>query len=191
VQAALKRDFVSVDDYFAGEEASQLKHEYISGSLYAMAGVTTSHNLISGNIYASIKQALRGGLCRVFIADVKVRLNIAGEDIFYYPDVMVGCDPRDTHRLYLRYPNILVEVSSESTERLDRGEKRLAYQTIETLEEYVIAAQERVEVTIFRRASNWKPEVLSRMSDTVNLKSISLSLKLSSIYEGIVTGAAR
>src|SRR6266480_3588629 len=68
----------------------------------------------------------------LFLTSKSVSLAL-GDDVFYYPDVMVGCDPRDTHRLYLRYPNILVEVSSESTERLDRGEKRLAYQTIETL----------------------------------------------------------
>src|SRR5439155_6937697 len=106
---------------------------------------------------------LKGKPCKVLIADVKVRLGVEAEDVFYYPDVMIGCDPRDTHHLYLRYPKILVEVASPSTERLDRHEKRSAYQAIETLEEYVMVAQDRVEVTIFRRANQWRPETFSRI----------------------------
>ena len=185
MQASLKRDFVSVDDYLAGEEASEVKHEYVGGAVYAMAGVSKDHNLIALNIYTAVRNGLRGGPCRAYVSDVKVHLKLRGENVFYYPDVMVGCDARDTHRLYLQYPKILVEVSSESTERLDRREKRLSYQTIETLEEYVIAAQDRVEVTIFRRTNNWRPEVLNRLSDNINLKSIGLSFKLSSICEGV------
>ena len=97
---------------------------------------------------------------------------------------MVGCDPRDTQRLFLRYPKVLVEVSSPSTERLDRREKRWAYQTIETLEEYVIVAQDRVEVSIFRRANQWKAESCARLEDVLAFKSLDLSLALSAIYEG-------
>ena len=97
---------------------------------------------------------------------------------------MVGCDPRDTQRLFLRYPKVLVEVSSPSTERLDRREKRLAYQTIETLEEYIIVAQDRMEVTTFRRANQWKAEIYARSEDLLTFKSLDLSLTLSAIYEG-------
>src|ERR1051326_2402053 len=158
MQTALNRDYISVEDYLAGEEMSQLKHEYSAGVVYAMAGATREHNRIAGNVYSAFGQRLPGGPCQAFISDVKLRLDAMGDDVFYYPDVMVGCDSRDTNRLYLRYPKVLVEVSSESTERLDRGEKRLAYQTIETLEEYVIVAQDRPEVTIFRRPTNWQPE---------------------------------
>ena len=84
MQAALKRDFVAVDDYLAGEEASELKNEYIGGTVYAMAGVTTDHNQIAGNFYASFKHALRGSPCRVFISDVKVRLDLQEQNVFYY-----------------------------------------------------------------------------------------------------------
>src|SRR6266446_4816259 len=135
MQAALSQDFLSVEDYLSGEEGGEIKHEYIAGAVYAMAGATSDHNLIAGNIYAAFRSGLHGGRCRAFILDLKVRLKIAQDDVFYYPDVMVGCDPRETHKLYLSFPKLLVEVSSESTERLDRREKKLAYQTIETLEE--------------------------------------------------------
>jgi len=185
MQAAVKRDFVSVEDYLAGEEASRVKHEFIGGGTYAMAGATVEHNLIAFNIASAFRSHLRGKPCRTLIADVKVRLTINREDVFYYPDVMVGCDPRDTQKLYLQYPKILVEVASESTERLDRSEKRLAYQTIETLDEYLIIAQDHVEATVFRRANNWYPEVIANRDQTILFKSIGLSLPLSAVYEGV------
>jgi Uma2 family endonuclease len=101
---------------------------------------------------------------------------------------MVGCDKRDTHQLYLRYPKILVEVTSPSTERLDRCEKWLAYQTIETLAEYVLIAQDRFEVTIFRRARKWKPEVLNQRDDFLLLKSIDLELPIGALCGGVTLG---
>src|SRR5205814_5465958 len=128
----------------------------IGGIVYAMAGTTTDHNQITINLVLAARARLKGTPCRVFTLDIKLRLKIAQDEIFYYPDVMVGCDTRDTHKLYLSFPKLLVEVSSDSTERLDRREKKLAYQTIETLEEYLIVAQDRVEVTLFRRATNWQ-----------------------------------
>jgi Uma2 family endonuclease len=186
MQTALNRDHISVDDYLAGEELSEVKHEYSAGSVYAMAGATREHNQIAGNIYSAFSHRLRGGPCQAFISDVKLRFDAMGDDVFYYPDVMVGCDSRDTNRLYLRYPKLLVEVSSESTERLDRGEKRMAYQTIETLEEYVIVAQDRPDVTIFRRTNKWAPESVAGSGQSVSLKSLDFTLSLSAIYEGVL-----
>ena len=190
MQALLKQDFISVEDYLAGEEAGQVKHEYIAGEVYAMAGGTSDHHQIGLNIAFAARSHLKGKPCKVFVFDFKVRLKIAQDDVFYYPDGMVGCDPRETHESYLRFPKLLVEVSSDSTERLDRREKKLAYQTIETLEEYLIVAQDRLEVTLFRRGNNWQPEVCSRLNDAVALKSIDLRLPLSAIYEGVEVGAA-
>jgi Uma2 family endonuclease len=186
MQAALKSDVITVEDYLAGEEASEAKHEYIGGVVYAMDGTTIQHNLIIQNIAFAARAHLKGRPCKVLIADVKVRLDLQQQDVFYYPDVMVGCDPRDTNRLYLRHPKILVEVSSDSTERIDRHEKRSAYQSIETLEDYVMAAQDRIEVTLFRRSNNWNPEVFNRPDQSLSLKSIEFVLPLSSVYEGVV-----
>jgi Uma2 family endonuclease len=173
-----------VDEYLAGEEASDIKHEYVGGAVYAMAGATREHNRLAQNIAFALRSHLKDKPCGIFISDIKLRLKSQAEDVFYYPDVMVGCDPRDKHPLCLRYPKILVEVSSASTERLDRHEKRLAYQAIETLEEYVLVAQDRVEVTIFRRADNWNAEVFNQLHQTITLKSIALTLPLSLVYEG-------
>jgi Uma2 family endonuclease len=182
---AARSEHLSVDEYLAGEERSRVKHEYIGGETYAMADATKDQNQIALNIYTVLRAGLRGGKCRAFVSDIKVRLEIGREDIFYYPDVVVGCDPRDRHPGFLQYPKAIVEVLSESTERLDRMEKRTSYQTIETLEEYVLVAQDRAEVTLFRRANQWQPEVYNSPDQKVDLPSLGVSLPLELIYEGV------
>src|SRR5437588_8261366 len=89
---------VTVEDYLAAEQHSDIRHEYIAGSVYAMAGASDRHNLISGNIYAPLHSHLRAKTCRVFMSDVKLRAQASGENIFYYPDLMVVCDSRDSDR---------------------------------------------------------------------------------------------
>jgi Uma2 family endonuclease len=89
--------------------------------------------------------------------------------------------------LISRYPKLIVEVSLESTERLDRGEKLMAYQSIEILEEYVIVAQDRPDTTILRRANKWQPEAVTGLGQRVYMKSIDLTLSLAEIYEGVLT----
>jgi Uma2 family endonuclease len=191
MRLAIRSEGLSVEDYLAGEEASDVKHEYFGGAVYAMAGATKEHNLIAGNIYASFHRTLRGGPCRPFFGDVKVRLKIMEDDVFYYPDVVVGCDPRDTHRLYLCFPKVIVEVLSENTERLDRQEKRWNFQTIETLEEYILVAQNRMEVTVFRRATRWQAQVHTQPEQKVEFKSLKLKIPVATIYAGIEVGARK
>ena len=185
MQAAVNRDFVSVDDYLAGERTGDVRHEYVGGAVYAMAGATKIHNTIALNICLALRAHARGGPCRTYMSDIKLRLGKSPAEVFYYPDVMVGCDPRDTHQLYLQHPKLIVEVSSESTERIDRHEKRLAYQEIETLEEYLIVRQERPDVTIFRRASNWTAEIVHLTTEAIRLNSLDFALPLSLVYEGV------
>jgi Uma2 family endonuclease len=114
-----------------------------------------------------------------------VRLHIAGRDVFYYPDLMVTCDPRDTHRLFKSYPKVIIEVLSESTENTDRREKFWNYIQLESMEEYVLVAQDKVEVTIFRRATDWNPETLEDCQQELELRSLNLKLPVSAIYERV------
>lgn len=185
MNTALETHFVGIEEYLSGEERSDIRHEFIGGVIYAMAGGSDEHNIISLNLASALRQHVRGGSCSVFMTDVKTRLNIANEDIFYYPDVMVCCDPRDTNRYYKLYPKVLMEVLSQTTERTDRREKFLSYIQIETLEEYVMAAQSKMEVTIFRRANYWKPEVLTLAEQEMKLTSLNFSLPLRDVYEAI------
>jgi len=185
MEAVRQLDWISAENYLEGEQASEVRHEYIGGVVYAMAGASDEHNTLSLTLAAELRTHLRGKNCRVFMVDAKVRLEIVREDIFYYPDVMVACDPRDTDRFFKRFPKVLIEVLSDTTERTDRREKFLSYIQIETLEEYVLVAQDKMEVTLYRRAAGWQPEILRQPGQTLRLPSLDFSLPLTAVYEGV------
>ena len=183
IQAAL--DLVHVDDYLKSEWKSEIRHEYLGGSLYAMAGASEEHNVIAGNLFAALRAHLRGKACRVFVSDMKVRLRIAEDEILYYPDVLVACDPRDTDRYFKRFPKVLIEVLSPDTERTDRREKFLSYIQIETLEEYVLVAQDKMEVTVLRRSNHWQPEVVQAADQQLRLGSLDFAMSVTDVYDGV------
>ena len=185
MQSVLETHFLSVDDYLSGEQLSDIRHEYVDGVVYAMAGTSDVHNIIAGNFFASFHAHLRGGKCRPFMSDVKARLQLGAKQIFYYPDIMVACDPRDTNAFFKDFPKVIVEVLSESTERADRSEKFWNYTQIPTLEEYLLASQTKKEVTVFRRSQQWKPEVLYLPDQELHLPSLSFKTPLHVIYDGV------
>src|SRR6266508_990801 len=126
MEAVVQNDYVSVEDYLAAEEKSDIRHEYLGGFVYAMAGETRAHNTITGNLYVAIHQHLRGGPCKLYVNDIRVNFLLQQDEYYYYPDLVVTCDPRDTHPRFIRRPKLLIEISSESTERIDRREKFFA-----------------------------------------------------------------
>jgi Uma2 family endonuclease len=185
MEALKQAEKVSVEDFLAGERGSAVRHEYIGGVVYAMAGASDEHIALCMNLAFALRTHLRGTPCRVQMSEGKTRLQVGEEDVFYYPDVMVACDPRDTDRYYKRYPKVLIEVLSESTEAIDRREKFLSYRQIETLEEYVLVAQARVEVTVFRRATKWQPEILRDLEQELQFRSLDFKLPLRSVYDSV------
>jgi Uma2 family endonuclease len=185
MQAALREDFVSVEDYLAAEESSELRHEYLGGLVYAMAGETRDHNQIVQNIGFSLRQHLRGGRCKSYMSDIRVNFDIRDDAYYYYPDLVVTFDARDTHPKFVRHPKLLIEVLSPSTERIDRREKFFAYTTIESIEEYVLVGQDPREITVMRRAEDWRKEIISGADVVVALASIQITLPLAVIYEGV------
>jgi Uma2 family endonuclease len=185
MQTAEKHDFVAVEDYLASEETSEIRHEYLGGLVYAMAGETTAHNQISQNLLINIRQHLRDGRCKTYISDIRVNFQIRGDEYFYYPDIVVTCDKRDTHERFVRFPKLIIEVSSPSTERIDRREKFFAYTSIETLEEYVLIPQKPGDFTVFRKVNNWREEKISADAAELRLESLQFSVPRSAIYEGI------
>jgi Uma2 family endonuclease len=143
------------------------------------------HNIIAGNLFAALHSHLRGGKCRAFVSDLKARLQLGEKHIFYYPDLMVACDARDTNAYFKDFPKVIIEVLSESTERIDRSEKFWNYTQIGSLEEYVLASQDKMEVTIFRRSNEWKPEVHRLPEQELHLPSLDFKIQLKAIYEGV------
>lgn len=185
MEALRQPAWISAVDYLEGEQQSEVRHEYIAGTIYAMAGASEEHNTIAINVLAELRAHLRGKPCRPFIADMKIRVHIGQDDIFYYPDIMVVCDARDADRYFKRYPRVIIEVLSAETERTDRREKFLNYTRIETLEEYVLIAQDQAEVTILRRANQWHPEIVTGVGEALCLPSLNFTLPLATVYEGV------
>ena len=185
MQATRNVAAINVEEYLAGELQSKDRHEYLGGVVYAMAGASDDHNIISLNLASVLRAHLRGKRCQVFMADVKLRVQISAEDVFYYPDVMVTCDPRNTDAYFKRFPQVLMEVLSPQTEPTDRREKFLSYIQIETLEEYVLVAQDKLEVTVFRRANKWQPEIVQKPEEQLRLNSLAFTLPLDLVYEGV------
>ena len=176
---------LTAEEYLKFEQDGDIRHEYVAGQIYAMAGASEEHNLITGNIFALIRPHLRGGTCRAFVADMKVKVETQQADIFYYPDLLVTCDPEDNQKYFKTSPNLIVEVLSGSTETTDKREKRVNYQTIESLQEYVLVSQDEIKVEVYRRDNdNWTVETLNT-NDNLNLDSVGLNLTIADIYEDV------
>lgn len=183
---ALRRDdSISNEEYLDGEQISEIRHEYIAGRVYAMSGATPLHNVISLNVVDLLRQHTAGKRCRVFASDVKVR--VEASDAFFYPDVLVSCDPRDklTER-FVRYPSVVVEVLSPSTEAYDFGDKFDHYRNIPTLRDYVLIRQDRPAAYSFRRRDSgvWELRPLVE-EDEIELESLGLRRPVTDLYLGI------
>ena len=148
-----------------------------------MTGASRSHGLITLNIATFLRPLVRGTDCQLFANDMKVRLSIGGDDIFYYPDLLLSCDPTDREAYYCSCPWLIVEVLSDSTARIDRREKFMAYQTMPSLREYLLVSQGRRAVQIHRRASDWASEIIAE--GAVRLDCLDCELGLDVIYEDI------
>ncbi len=175
--------YLSVEDYLAGENESPVRHEYVDGQVYAMAGASDRHNRIAGNVFARLSDHLAEGPCEPFISDMKIRVS---SRLFYYPDVVVTCEPGGDHYTKTQ-PVLIVEVLSPSTERIDRYEKLLAYRQVPSVQEYVLIAQARMLVEIHRRSSDgeWEHDILTEPEDELALKSVGLSLSLAQVYRRV------
>jgi Uma2 family endonuclease len=184
--ASEQRQRLSVEEYLAFEEKSEQRHEYIDGAVYAMSGVRQAHEIVAGNLFAAIHGHLRGGPCKPYKSEFKLRLKVDQRDLFYYPDVMVACGRVDGASVYLQDPKLVVEVLSPSTESIDRREKFLSYKQIAAVEEYVLVAQDSAQIMAYRRAQNWAPRVHSGRDSIITFRSIGLSLELGQIYEGVL-----
>lgn len=185
MDSAIRQSTAGVAEYLASEERGEVRHEYLGGVLHAMAGASAAHNAIVLNIGAELRAKLRGGPCRVFVSDFKVHLQIAGENFFYYPDVVITCHERGIEKYFLRFPTVVFEVLSETTEAIDRREKLTNYRQTTTLEEYVLVAQDRREVIVHRRPDGWAPQVITAPEAELKLPSLQVALPLTRIYEDV------
>jgi Uma2 family endonuclease len=185
--ASLQKDYITPEEYLQLELQSDTKHEYIDGYVYAMSGASDSHVTVSLNLATLLRNHLRGSGCRVFISDMKARIEKINR--YYYPDVMVTCDERDRENpTEKKFPCLIVEVLSDSTEAFDRGDKFADYQILETLQEYVLINVKRQRVECFRRNSEglWLLQSYTSQQESFQLQSINFEAKMSDLYEDVV-----
>lgn len=184
-------DRLSVADYLALEAVSITKHEYWDGYLVAMAGASDAHVAIVGNLFA----ALLGHIappCRIYMTDM--RLQIANKNRYFYPDLLVTCDPRDTiitpeNNYAKQFPTLIVEVLSDTTELRDRGSKFFDYQQIESLQEYALINTSCQRVECFRRNTedDWVLTTYTPdRADQFQLKSVDFTGTLTQLYRNVI-----
>ncbi len=181
-----RQEYISPEEYLEGEKISEIKHEYIDGEVYAMAGASDAHINISGNLYIRLRNHLRGGGCSVYISDMKAQIHRRSR--YYYPDVMVTCDPRDRDSEYSKgHSSLIIEVLSDSTEAKDRGIKFKDYRRSPSLQEYVLVSQDTMNIDIFRRNEKGRWELYSfTEGEEVEFTSIDFRCDIADIYEDVV-----
>ncbi|TQV62101.1 MAG: Uma2 family endonuclease [Halothiobacillaceae bacterium] len=180
--AAEKLAFTA-DDFLKWESTQDTKHEFADGIAYAMAGAGEKHVTISGNVFAALRNHVRGTPCRSYIADMKLRVDKA--DAFFYPDVFVTCSEQDAKREdHKADPVLVIEVLSPSTAAYDRGLKFANYRQLPALMEYVLIDPERVSVEVFRRDASGHWVLYPYGPDeAVELASVGMSLPIATVYE--------
>lgn len=170
--------------YLATEEVGALKHEYLHGEVFAMAGGSPDHAALAMSVGAALLDGLRGKPCRVFSSDLRVR--VMESDLSTYPDVTVVCEhlqyaPDDT--MAIVNPLLIVEVLSPATEAWDRGEKFSHYRRLSSLREYLLVAQDTPRLELFRRsdAGHWELHD-ARSGAALELTSVGITLHVDDIY---------
>lgn len=185
--ASNPRPWISPEQYLKVERQAETKSEYLNGETFAMTGASRRHNLVAGNIFASLKSQLRDRGCEVYISDMRVRIPVG--DFYVYPDVTVACgQPRfeDSEVDTLLNPVVIVEILSKSTEDYDRGTKFVHYRTLPSLAEYLLVSQEERRVEhLVRQASGWLLTESTSLEDVVELPSVGARLALSEIYDRV------
>lgn len=181
--------YFSPEQYLSLERVSEIRHEYLDGSVYAMAGESPEHSTICFNLAGVMHAQLRGTSCRGFSPNMKIRTDTGG--LYAYPDLSVVCgEPtfHDERRDVLLNPTVIFEVLSRSTENYDRGEKFLRYTTqIESLRDYVLISQQRPRVECFSRQPDgtWASSEVEGLENRLDLPSINCRISLADVYERI------
>lgn len=178
--------YLGETDYLAMELASQERHEYVDGAIFAMTGASRAHNQIGGNLYSFLHNQVKSTPCRVYMSDV--RLKIAHRKTYYYPDVMLGCSQQETDDYAVTEPCLIIEVLSPATALIDKREKLVAYQTISSVQEYCLVAQDECRVEKYTRNPNQQGWFLDRYGkgDTLPFVCIGCAMPIVEIYAGVL-----
>lgn len=177
-----KPDYISEQNYLEDEKIREIKHEYFDGEIFAMAGASRSHQRLTTNTLVAIANHLKDTPCEAFSSDMKVRADNGKK--YFYPDVVVSCTKGDGDSHFEEFPCLIIEVLSKSTRKFDQTLKRLVYQKIPSLEEYVLIEQDRVEIQVFRKSEGWQ-STYYYIDDDITFASIDLTLPVLELYQRV------
>lgn len=185
-----KQHYYTLGEYFALEKVGDARYEYWDGEIFCMSGGSQAHYALSGNIYFLLRLALKDKPCRTFTGDSPVKTPKLPP--YRYPDASVVCGESRFENIHgidaLVNPILIVEVLSATTEVADKEDKRIAYQAIEDLQEYVLIAQDKIEVTHYTRKGDlWFRDVVSDQSASLQLASLASTITLAELYRGVVS----
>ncbi len=180
-----KAGFISEADYLQAEKLTDIRHEYVHGCVYALAGASLRHNDIALNTAFALRSAALAIPCRVNVSDIKVCA--AKSKAYFYPDVVVSCEQESADAYYVEQPCLLVEVTSTSTAWTDQHQKVIAYQKLAALQTYLIIAQDRPQVTVYYRDAEgaWDVALYDQLEQSIPLLCPFTKLKLADIYAGV------
>ncbi|CAN5574994.1 hypothetical protein BH18ACI1_BH18ACI1_20360 [soil metagenome] len=180
---ATAEKLMSVEEYLAFEEKSKIKHEYMDGEIFSMAGATRKHNLATTNISTELNLQLREENCEIYASDFRVKIRDAHN---VYPDVAVACGEilTENNDMTLLNPVVVFEVLSKSTEKRDRSDKAEDYFKLDSLKDYVLVSQYRVRIEHFSKQKNneWNLKIFEDLEDVLELKTINCKIPLKLIY---------
>jgi Uma2 family endonuclease len=185
---AYNKEKVSIEEYLEMENVSVEKHEYYKGEIFAMSGARVPHNAITGNLFISLGQKLKGKKSKPYNSDQ--RIHIPSNTLFTYPDISIICGEIITlnnDNYNVLNPAVIIEVLSKSTKNYDRGEKFKLYRDIPALKEYILADSESIHIEVFRLNENnhWELEEYNSKEDLLDVKAIDENNLVSEIYEGV------
>jgi Uma2 family endonuclease len=185
--AAVELPYMALEEFFEFEEQSTVQHEYVNGAVFAMSGVSLVHQQICHRLVMAFGNHLTRGSCQVFSGGTQLLIQRSASEICYYPDIMVDCRREAWGRHFVRSPTLVLEILSPSTQLTDRREKLLNYRLIDSVEEYVLVAQDSHRLTIYRRADGWRPQVCAGVDAAGEFRSIDLVVPLREIYNDILS----
>ena len=173
------------EEYLAFKRASETRHEYLNGEIFAMVGGSRDHYQIVSNLLSYLRPRLREKGCEVFQSDMRVKVSPSG--LYTYPDVVIVCGEPERENDTLLNPNVLIEVLSPSTENYDRGAKAEQYRTLSSLKAHVLVSQDRYHVEVFSRQpeNTWLLNEISREEDSLHLPTLDFSIPMSEVYHGV------
>ena len=187
--SAIRKNLYTLEEYFALEKRSSLKHEYRNGEIFVMSGAQPNHNRVAVNVISELRFQLKSRSCEVFGSDQRVKVHVASP--YLYPDASVACPKPEfqpiSGLLTLTNPSLIIEVLSPTTADDDRGAKFIQYQTIPTLQEYLLIDPDMIKITHYIKQPDnmWRPLEITDLTTTIELPAISCSLLLTEIYRNV------